>query len=323
MVQRKRNMNKRCIGILGILFFGAALAGCVPQATVKAAAPATGPLPGGHKIALGLINGPAGETVARALEKELAFVLTDPKKAEALLHGRATYEISEKKGVDLVSDVHPTGRTETVEYDDPFIEEKYNVQRPETKQAVREQPYVHQTGRLDFTFKLVGPDNSVLARPGRISSKSERKYGGLNEQSPHGRSLASLMTREQLVAKMSEEVAFRLVKRLAPWIQAETFVLDIGEGYQGEAVVVEGVKAARKGQWDLAESAWKRVLEKNPDHPSALYNLGVARERLGDRKNLERAEEYYGLAIKAGNNPIYMEALVRTAAKLRVMERDE
>ena len=41
------------------------------------------------------------------------------------------------------------------------------------------------------------------------------------------------------------------------------------------------------------------------------------------RHYLKRAEEYYGLAIKAGNNPIYMEALVRTAAKLRAMEKDE
>jgi tetratricopeptide (TPR) repeat protein len=122
---------------------------------------------------------------------------------------------------------------------------------------------------------------------------------------------------------MADDVASRLVKRLAPWIQAETFVLDIGEGYQGEEVVVEGVRAAGQGQWDLAEAAWKRVLEKNPDHPSALYNLGVARERMGDRENLKRAEEYYGLAIKAGNSPMYMEALVRTAAKLRAMERDE
>ena len=316
-------MNRRCLGILCLLIIATALAGCVPRTTVKAAAPATGPLPGGHKIALGSIDGPAGDAVAQALETELAFVLTDPGKAEALLHGQATYEITETKGVDLLEAVEPTGGMESVEVDDPFMKKKFTVDRPKTKPIVKEQPYVYQTGRLDFTFSLVGPGNSVLAGPTQISAKTAQKYGGLNEQSPHGHNLASLPPHDQLLKQMADDVASRLVRKLAPWIQAETFVLDIGEGFQGEEMVVEGVRAAGQGQWEAAEAAWKLVLEKNPDHPSALYNLGVAHERLGGRENLERAEEYYGLAIKAGNNPVYMDALVRTAAKLRALEIDE
>ena len=316
-------MNRRYLGIVCILIIAAATAGCVPQATIKAAAPATGALPGGHKIALGAIDGPAGEAVAQALETELAFVLTDPGKAEAVLMGRTTYEIKETKGVDLLEATEPTGGTESVEVDDPFVKKKFAVKRPETRAVVKERPYVYQTGRLDFTFTLVGPGNSVLAGPTQISAKAAQKYGGLNEQSPHGHTMASLPSHDQLLNQMADDVAFRLVRRLAPWIRAEMFVLDIGEGFQGEEMVVEGVRAAGQGQWDVAEAAWKRVLEKNPDHPSALYNLGVAHERLGGREDLKRAEEYYGLAIKAGNNPMYMDALVRTAAKLRALERDE
>ena len=81
--------------------------------------------------------------MADSLEKELAFVLTDPDKAEALLHGRATYEIEEQKGVDLVQIDKPTSHTESVDYDDPFLKKKYKVELPGTKSEVKERPYVH------------------------------------------------------------------------------------------------------------------------------------------------------------------------------------
>jgi tetratricopeptide (TPR) repeat protein len=107
-----------------------------------------------------------------------------------------------------------------------------------------------------------------------------------------------------------------LAQRLAPEPEVYYLVLDRGTGPAGETIIIRGTQRAAEGRWDEAEALWREVLAQNPDHPAALFNLGVALERRGGRDNLEQAQKNYARANLISNQPRYREALTRVMLRL-------
>lgn len=86
--------------------------------------------------------------------------------------------------------------------------------------------------------------------------------------------------------------------------------------------VSEGLKRgadyAESGGWDMAIEEWEQALQEKPDSAPAHYNLGVAREAMGQ---LEQAREHYKKAARIDPDKLYVGAV--TAINQRLQMADE
>ena len=282
-----------------------------------------GTLPGGaNAVRLERISGADGESVRRAAEAALrrsSGYAEDPGRAALILSGRVHTEMEDVEGRDLVVVTRPTGEKAPETVRDPFVDREFTVERPLTESVQTDTPYVVRRAGLRLVYDLAGPDGNLIRDGARIEVREERKYGGVNEQSRFGRALKDLPAREDTVARLAGLLAEKLVRRLYRYRNRFDLDLDRGRGLWGEREVRRGVDLARDGQWDEAVKVWQGILADNPEHPSALYNVGLAYERLGGRENLERAGHYYTRAVKLGDGPHYREALTRTMEYLKEM----
>jgi Flp pilus assembly protein TadD len=65
-----------------------------------------------------------------------------------------------------------------------------------------------------------------------------------------------------------------------------------------------GIEVARKGLWNEARFRFERAVEKNPDDPEALNNLGVALEQQGE---FARAKDAFEKALKLAPSSLYIQ----------------
>ncbi len=315
--------------IAGLLVAGLLLpgAGCAPHVAVEKPAPAGAPLAGAKTIAIDEISGPNGNALASSLTYALGWrqgvAVTDKRSAEVILTGSVELFVEDIHGFDQVKTREETGRTEEVTRPDPFVRRDFTVKEPVYQTVVEQVPYTLRRGRIEAVYTLSDRNGGTMQGPLSEVFELSEKYGGINETSSFGLKLDDLPAPNKTVKIMVTELAGRLAARLAPAPTTINYVLDTGEGLLGEADIRRGVRLAEAEKWDQAVEIWAEVLQRDPAHPSAHYNLGVASERLGGQANLREALKQYSQASKTGRNPIYREALTRVTVALRRIEEAE
>ena len=92
-------------------------------------------------------------------------------------------------------------------------------------------------------------------------------------------------------------------------------VLKLDRG--GNTLVKRGVALAKDGDWEQAMDIWEQVLRDKPDEAAAFYNLGVAREGLGDMEGLKTARDLYRKAASHGTKGLYTDGILRIDGVIR------
>ena len=306
--------------VLGILIL---CGGCAPWIEVKKKDPDSIPLAGVKTLALGDISGSAGPALARniafALSMRRGIALTDPFRAEVILSGRVECELVDTRGADLVEIRRETGRKKKVTKSDPFVGRRFTIKAPVSEKVVTESDFVWRRGRMTLVYSLT--DGQGRSLEASADAGFSEKYGGVNEYSHHGRRLKDLPSKNKTINLMVRELAEKVAARLAPSPKTFSLVLDVGPGPLGQAEIRRGVKLAEAGHWNQAVEVWEQVLEDDPEHPSAYYNLGAAYERRGGSDNLHKALDMYAKAARNGDNPLYREALTRVTVTIRGLKK--
>ncbi|MEW6263593.1 MAG: tetratricopeptide repeat protein [Thermodesulfobacteriota bacterium] len=276
---------------------------------------------------VGEISGPYGPTLALTLADRLArtpgLMSSGKDQGRVIISGRTEYVLKEISGRDLVHREKDTGRKETATRWDPLLERDIKATRPVVQTEVEEVSFVWREASLKTTFYLADAQGRELDGPKTLTVNLSEKYGGMNEYNPKGPRLASLPSQEETAAALVKETAARLIRIISPYATRFDNLLDEGVDVFGEDIILPGVESARSGQWEEAMKTWQEILAQNPDHPSALYNLGLAYERRSGQDNLVRARELFTRATRFGNNPLYREALTRATLALRQAENSQ
>lgn len=97
-----------------------------------------------------------------------------------------------------------------------------------------------------------------------------------------------------------------------PVIQAETLREIDGVTVIEVKSVKSAIKLMKAGEWDAARVELEAIVAKNPSSDIALFDLGIAYEKLDQR---DAAKEMYKRAISVDIDQIYLEALARVQGK--------
>ena len=73
---------------------------------------------------------------------------------------------------------------------------------------------------------------------------------------------------------------------------------------KSEMEVSFGIEVAQKGMWREALFRFRKAVEEDPDNPSALNNLAVALEQMGE---FEEARERYERALDLKPDDLYIQ----------------
>ena len=303
-------------------------AGCAPKVQVEKAAPAivaSHPVPD-KTMALGELTGAHGADLARSLRRALArnrdTVLVDKNGADMILAGKVEGTVTDTKGTDLVKAARKTGGKEEVVVADPFLKKEYKVKKPVVEYAAESVPHVVRRAEMSLTYTLTGRDGSIMRGPRTVTAQTTQKYGGIYEQTRGGPRLRDLPAREKTLRGLVRDLAEIVAEELASSGRKFKVALDRGIGLWGEKDIRKGVNLALAGKWNEAMKIWNQVLNDDPEHSAACYNLGVAYESLGGLVNLEKAVGMYSRAVQEplGYRPMYREALTRATVTLRELQ---
>lgn len=94
-------------------------------------------------------------------------------------------------------------------------------------------------------------------------------------------------------------VTSRFLADISPRYVTEKIELD------GDGDLKPGLEAADRGDLAGAQELWRQVLQANPGHAGAVFNIGVAYEVMGE---YEKAAEHYQRAGQLNPKPLYLEA---------------
>ncbi len=119
----------------------------------------------------------------------------------------------------------------------------------------------------------------------------------------------------------AEGVAFWLLSPLAALLAnlGAKAILDVEFIHEADELVQEGLAAYLEGELELAERKYREALDKRPDDPSALYNLGTLLRVTG------RNDEAMNLLRQAAMGPEGHPDVRRAAEaveKMRTKRRD-
>ena len=116
-----------------------------------------------------------------------------------------------------------------------------------------------------------------------------------------------------LTDAMDADSFAKLVAELSRMKLGSILKLDPG----GNTLVKRGVALAKDGDWEEAIDIWEQVIRDKPDEAAAYYNLGVAREGLGDMESLKTARDLYKKAASHGANRLYADGILRVDGVIR------
>jgi hypothetical protein len=317
---------------MGVLILAMILLfGCVPKGEVYRVKPPEVGWEGIRDVAVLSFDGPYGENLRRQVCDRLTEVqYFNPKDtsqipslahvpfdkagsleslqalealgADAVMTGLVTVDIHDAHGVDQVEVKEGTGYYKKEK--DPSgrwvdVEIKRTV--------IRAVPYVKREARLEAAYKVFDVVSHIVIAAGKVTETDGEKYGGDKEHTSPGRRLRDLPTSSGTAEELSARAAAKLVAELSHMKLGSVLKLDPG----GNPLVKRGVALAKDGDWEQAMDIWEQVIRDKPDEASAYYNLGVAREGMGDMESLKTARDLYKRAASHGANSLYTDGILR------------
>jgi len=280
---------------------------------------------GVKKLALGEITGDSGQILAQEIAFNLprfqGLAITPLAEAQAVLSGSVETRVNDQTGLDLIEAWRKTKGVRRVDRSDPFVGRTFSTEEPVYDAIVEQTPFVWRRSSMRFRYTLIDTGGRVLQPETDVAVSSSIKYGGINETSRFGPELDDLPSRREVIRDLARSLAEKVAIRLTPVGPKIDIILDTGEGPLGEPEIRRGVRLAESNLWEQAVAAWRKVLEDDPEHPAALYNLGASYERLGGLANLKTALDMYAKAAHHGNRPLYRQALTRLTVAVRELER--
>jgi hypothetical protein len=313
-----------------VLFFG-----CVPKGEVYRVQPPKVGWEGIRDVAVLSFDGPYGENLRRQVCDRLTEVqYFNPKDtSQVLAHvpfdkaGSLEFlQALEALGADAVitglvnvhlNDAHGVDQVEVKEGTGYYKKEKDASGRwvdVEIKRTViRAVPYVMREARLESEYKVFDVVSHVVIAAGKVTETDCDKFGGDKERASPGRRLRDLPTSSGTAEELSARAAAKLVAELSRMKLGSILKLDPG----GNTLVKRGVALAKDGDWEQAIDIWEQVIRDKPDEAAAYYNLGVAREGLGDMESLKTARDLYKKAASHGANRLYADGILRVDGVIR------
>jgi len=319
----------RLVAVAVVLFFG-----CVPKGEVYRVKPPKVGWAGIYDVAVLGFDGPYGENLRRQVYDRLADVYYfNPKDASQIpspahvSHDKAgspaLFQALEALGADAVitglatlqvHDAHGVDQVEVKEGTGYYKKEKDASGRwvdVEIKRTViRAVPYVLREARLESEYKVFDVASHAVIAAGTVTETDRDKYGGDKEFASLGRRLRDLPTSSGAAEKLSARAAAKLVAGLSRMKLGSVLKLDPG----GNPLVKQGAALAKDGDWEQAMEIWEQVIRDKPDEAAAFYNLGVAREVMGDTESLKTARDLYKKAAAHGANRLYTDGILRVEA---------
>lgn len=255
--------------------------GVYPAGSDRAAALAT--------IAVERFGGVDGQQLAIAVADRLRNVAIDgepyfrvlpagaAREADAVLQGSAGAEASRR--------------------DSGTREKEVCVERDDDGDCVRKEkqkvPCWDQVARLDATVRLVGLDGELIHAFDRSEEQAQRFCQGDDRPST-----------EALVRQLTARYADALRNDLAPVERVEQVrVMETRKGLsRADANAFREAVRLTKTDIGAACAAWAALEERNPDHVSVIFNLGLCAESRGE---LYEAFDYYRRVIAGGADTAY------------------
>jgi len=316
---------------LGFTLAMALFFGCVPKGEVYRVKPPKGGWEGIYDVAILSFDGPYGENLRRQVYYRLADVqYFNPKDtshipslahvshdqvgnpallqalealgADAVITGLVNVHLNDAHGVDQVEVKERTGYTKK-EKDASGRWVDVEIKRT----VIRAVPYVMREARLESAYQVFDGASHVVIAAGKVTETDCDKFGGDREHASPGRQLRELPTSSGTAEELCARAAAKLVAELSRMKLGSVLKLDAG----GNTLVKRGVALAEDGDWEQAIDIWEQVIHDKPDEAAAFYNLGVAREGLGDMESLRTARDLYQKAASHGANRLYTDAILR------------
>lgn len=237
----------------------------------------------------------------RVKDTELLHALED-LEADAVMTGHVTADLHDMHGTDQVQVTEGTGhykKEKNVYGQWVDVEIKRTVVRPV--------PYIIRQASLDTEYSVFDVKTKRVVATGMLKQTYDEKFGGDKECGPLGYKLSDLPTPDGTVDELAARLATKLVAKISRMKLARMIKLDKG----GNRMVKHGVELAKAGAWEEAVEIWQQVIHDEPDNAAAYYNLGVARESVGDMKSLRMAGELYKKATSHGDKKLYRKAMAR------------
>lgn len=248
----------------------------------------------------------------RVEDTELLHALED-LEADAVMTGHVTADLHDMHGTDQVQVTEGTGhykKEKNVYGQWVDVEIKRTVVRPV--------PYIIRQASLGTEYSVFDVKTKRVVATGMLKQTYDEKFGGDKECGPLGYKLSDLPTPDGTVDELAARLATKLVAKISRMKLARMIKLDKG----GNRMVKHGVELAKAGAWEEAVEIWQQVIHDEPDNAAAYYNLGVARESVGDMKSLRMAGELYKKAASHGDKKLYRKAMARIQRVSRQSHND-
>ena len=255
-------------------------------------------------------------TQANTIDKVVYDQIDDPRflpgfeamNADAVISAKVISSLRDNRGSEKVTVQEPTGQ---------YKKEKnifgkmtdVEIKRPVTKNV----PLITRHASIKTHFKVFNLKTKQVLATDTVTETFKDTFGGKNENSFSGKSISSIPPKSQTLNDLAAKVAARLAAKISPTEVVSSINFDDGStfGIGGHSQVKNGIKYAKNGAWGEAVEVWKAVLDAEPNNAPAFYNLGVAHERIGDMKNLNKAKGMYKKAQTIEPKNIYMNAITR------------
>lgn len=223
-------------------------------------------------------------------------------QADIVLGGHVTADLNETHGTDRVEMKEGTG----------YYKKEKNVHGEwvdvEIKRTViRSLPYVIRQASLTTDFKVLDLKSNRIIATGKLTENYDGKIGGDKSYPSADHKPGEIPSPNATMDELAARIAARLVAKLSRMKTAALIEFD----NSGNRMVRRGVARAKDGAWEDAMQLWQEVIRKEPNNATALYNLGVAHESLGDLENLRTAIDLYEKAATYGDKSLYADGIAR------------
>jgi hypothetical protein len=223
---------------------------------------------------------------------------------DAVLVGRVT-DIGVSRNIYYREEKHEvhTGRYRYETYTEGGQVKRRRVEVMDTE--IEQIPVVTKRATIDLSVTMLDVTTGT-----RIDQEEYRENKREREEGEYR--VRYMPDDNEMLEKLVDKIAKQVVDDLVPHPVVKKIKLLSGQGCK------EGVKLAKEGRWEEAESSWRGVLAGDPNNHNAMYDLGVAAEVAG---RYEEAQRHYLEAMELTGNKLYQKAWER--ANMRSLDKEK